>query len=547
LAEELAGRAALAVDNARLYQEAKDEIAERERAEEELKSSRDQLEIILEGVTDGITAQDSSGRLIYANEAAARIVGYPSARALIKASSEEIMKGFEIMDDSGRPFPLAQMPGRLALRGEQGPEALLRFRERATGEERWAMVDATPVFDEQARVRFAVNIFRDMTELKHAEEVRARLAAIVESSDDAIIGKTLEGVITSWNIGAHKLYGYSAEEAVGQPITILVPPELSDEIPEILSKVRRGEAIEHYETVRVSKDGRRLDVSLTVSPVRNSAGKVTGASTIARDITERKRAEEEIRILNEDLERRVVERTRQLKEANEELESFSYSVSHDLRAPLRHIDGFARLLQKRAEASLDETDQRYLNTIVESTGHAGKLIDDLLAFSRTSRAEIHCTDVDMNRLVREALDNLKLETYGRSIECEVGELHEVRGDPSMVRLVLQNLLSNAVKYTSIREQAVIEVGSKAEEDEVIFFVRDNGVGFDMQYVDKLFGVFQRLHRAEEFEGTGIGLATIRRIVNRHGGRTWAEGSVGSGATFYFSLPIVESRDVGAPR
>ena len=187
---------------------------------------------------------------------------------------------------------------------------------------------------------------------------------------------------------------------------------------------------------------------------------------------------------------------------------------------------------------MDESSQRYLQTILESTTHAGALIEDLLSFSRTGRAEMHLTLVGMNRLVTEVLGDVRLETEGRNLSWKVGELPEVWGDPSMLRLVWQNLLSNAAKYTSTREHAVIEVGSESNGSETVFFVRDNGVEFDMQYVDKLFGVFQRLHRAEEFEGTGIGLANVRRIVNCHGGRVWAEGSVGSGATFYFSLPLV---------
>jgi light-regulated signal transduction histidine kinase (bacteriophytochrome) len=238
----------------------------------------------------------------------------------------------------------------------------------------------------------------------------------------------------------------------------------------------------------------------------------------------------------------------QLEEANKELEAFAYSVSHDLRAPLRHVGGYAQMLQRSTASTLDEPGLHYLRTIVESADYAGTLIENLLSFSRMGRAEIRLTSVDMDHLVHETIGDMRLEMKGRDISWKVGELPEVRGDPSMLRLVLQNLLSNAVKYTHTRDEAVIEVGTRSNGDnngdETVFFVSDNGVGFDMQYVDKLFGVFQRLHHPEEFEGTGIGLANVQRIVNRHGGRTWAEGSVGSGATFYFSLPLVERRNDG---
>ena len=253
---------------------------------------------------------------------------------------------------------------------------------------------------------------------------------------------------------------------------------------------------------------------------------------LKKELAERKQREEEIRALNEELGKRSTE----LEAINKELEAFAYSVSHDLRAPLRHMSGFTELLQKNAAAVLNEKSQRYIGMIMESAKRMGTLIDDLLSFSRIGRAETHKKIVSLDKLVQEALSEVRQETDGRNIEWKVGALPAWYGDDSMLRLALINLISNAAKFTRTRPKAEIEIGCQDQKpDQVVIFVRDNGVGFNMKYANKLFGVFQRLHPTEAFEGTGIGLATVQRIVHRHGGRVWAEGLVDEGATFYFSL------------
>jgi signal transduction histidine kinase len=248
---------------------------------------------------------------------------------------------------------------------------------------------------------------------------------------------------------------------------------------------------------------------------------------------ERKKSEEALKQLNLALN----QRTKQVESANKELEAFSYSVSHDLRAPLRHIDGFVQLLQKHTVETLDEKSKRYLTIVTDSVKKMGQLIDDLLAFSQIGRTELRTTRVELDNLIKIILLELQMDLQGRNIDWKISQLPEVNGDPALLQLAFRNLIENAIKFTRSREQAQIEIGySDGEPNEITFFVLDNGVGFDMQYVDKLFGVFQRLHRTDEFEGTGIGLANIQRIIHRHGGRCWAEGAVDHGATFYFTLP-----------
>ncbi len=630
-----------------------------------------------------------------------------------------------------------------------------------------------------------LSILRDITDHRRGELAAAQLAAIVQSSEDAIIGKNLEGIVTSWNSGAEKVFGYAAFEMVGQPILRLIPPDRQHEEVEILRRIRRGENIRHLETIRVRKDGRLIDVSITTSAIRDSLGKIIGASKVARDITERKkteraireneermrlateatgvgiwewnvltnqirwdaqmfriygvpptkdgfvayrtwsdavlpedlraqeeslqstarhggrgsrefrirrgsdgecrhiqavetvranpqgqtewvvgtnlditerkhaeaalrnsegryrtlfeyapdgiliaddqsnyldaneticrmlgythaelvglnatdiidtseiqyiapaletikrsadyhrewkfrrkdgsvfpaeviatmmpdgnlmgmirditerkRAEAQIQQLNSELEQRVIERTAQLAAANQELEAFSYSVSHDLRAPLRAMNGFAGIVLEEFGPQLNADGRRYLERIHNGGQRMGELIDDLLAFSRLNRQPLHRQRVDTAQLVQAVRDDTAPEQADRPIQWQIGPLPICDGDPALLKQVWVNLISNAIKYTRGRQPAVIEIGSEPQRGTDVFFVRDNGTGFDMQYADKLFGVFQRLHRADEFEGTGVGLAIVQRVIHRHGGRVWAEAAEGRGATFYFTL------------
>jgi PAS domain S-box-containing protein len=399
----------------------------------------------------------------------------------------------------------------------------------------WVDTTIVPFLNEAGKPRQYIAIRADITERKRAEEAQERLAAIVNSSDDAIIGKTLAGIVTDWNPGAETLFGYTAAEAVGQPMTLIFPPDRLQEETDILARIARGESVEHYETVRLRKDGRQVDVSVTVSPIRDGAGKIIGASKVARDITERKRADNEIKALNAQLEARVAQRTAELEAANKELEAFSYSVSHDLRAPLRAINGFAGIVLEDFARQLPEEAKHYLERVRNGGRRMGELIDDLLAFARLSRQALNRQEVNATQLVQEVMEEVNPPGSGGQIEIRAGELPRCQADRVLLKQVWINLLSNAFKYSRGRTPALMEIGSQRDQGETVYFVRDNGVGFDMQYANKLFGVFQRLHRAEDFEGTGVGLAIVQRVIHRHGGRVWASSEPGHGATFYFTL------------
>jgi light-regulated signal transduction histidine kinase (bacteriophytochrome) len=279
----------------------------------------------------------------------------------------------------------------------------------------------------------------------------------------------------------------------------------------------------------LSKDNREFPIDVRLSPLETAEG--TLISGAIRDITERKRAEAQLQQLNAELKEHALA----LESANRELEAFTYSVSHDLRAPLRHMDGFSKILAEEFAPHLPAEGQRMVGRIRASARHAGELVDDLLGLSRVGRTELKLEIVGLKGVVEGAVRNLEREAQGREIEWRVGELPFVECDAGLIQQVFANLLSNALKFTRPRAKALIEVGTRKQDGETLVFVRDNGVGFSMKYADKLFGVFQRLHRAEDFEGTGVGLATVQRIVHKHGGRVWAEAELDKGAMFSFTL------------
>ncbi len=386
------------------------------------------------------------------------------------------------------------------------------------------LLNATGLVNERDGHFFTRASVFDNSARKLAEEDRKLFFTL---SLDLFCIAGFDGFFKMVNPAWEKTLGYSNEEMQAAPFLDFVHPDDRGSTDAVADSLRRGESIVSFANRYRAKDGTYRWLLWSAAPMAERRL----IYAVARDVTEQKRADDNFRKLNEELRQRTV----QLETLNRELEAFSYSVSHDLRAPVRHITGFVDLLAKQ-ELGPDPKTQRYLGFISDSARQMGRLVDDLLSFSRMARSEMNFAMVNLNRLVVEVQKQFADTCANRTITWRIGELPELRADAAMLRLVLVNLLSNAVKYTGKLPVAEIEVGWQRGSVEEIIYVRDNGAGFDMKYAGKLFGVFQRLHHHDEFEGTGVGLANVRRIISRHGGRVWAEGAVGRGATFYIALP-----------
>ena len=376
-----------------------------------------------------------------------------------------------------------------------------------------------------ARGQLAYASVRDVT--------YSRLASIVAGSDDAIVGNDLDGLITSWNGGAERLFGYRESEVVGRHISLLLAPEDVNDLPATLRRIAAGSRVEHHESQRVRKDHSVVDVSVTISPIHGLAGTVIGASTAARNVTERKLAEAN-----------MLRQAEELRRSNAELEQFAYVASHDLAEPLRTISGYVELLARRYKGQIDEDADRFIAHTVEGCARMRQLIDDMLEFSRAGRAPQLTDDVEMSTIIDQVVANVTAALDEAGGTVEYGELPGVRADPVQLSQLLQNLVANSVKFAVAGRPTRVRIGAERDDDgRWRISVADNGIGIESEYRDRIFGMFQRLHGREAYPGTGIGLAICLRIVQAHGGRIWVEDNEWGGATVCFTLPASE----GEPR
>jgi PAS domain S-box-containing protein len=487
---------------------------------------------LLESAPDAIVIVDQKGLIQLINAQTEKLFGYTRAE-LIGAPVETLVpQCFRGRHWSHREG-YAQSPQPRSMGA-----GLELYGRRKDGTEFPIEISLSPL--ETAEGTLVCSAIRDVTQRKqlaerHREnELRFRLL-IDAVKDYAIISLDADGLVTTWNTGAERLKGYSSGEIIGQHMSRFYPQaDIARRKPD--QELQQAASTGHMEDQgwRVRKDGSHFWAEVAITAVHDSAGKLIGFLKIAKDITAKRDAEDQIQKLNSELTQRVEE----LGTVNRELESFSYSVSHDLRAPLRHVDGFARILKEEYSPTLPEDAIRYLDRILEAATHMGQLIDDLLNLARIGRREMKREGVRIANVVKQAIAELPSEAQERHIEWRIEPLPEMNCDAGLLKLVFSNLLSNAVKFTRKQPIAVIEIGARMTGGVATIFVRDNGVGFDPRYADKLFGVFQRLHRHEDFEGTGVGLATVQRIIRRHGGEIWAESQVNSGTTFSFTLGLL---------
>ncbi len=471
-----------------------------------------QLRDFIENAAVALHWVAADGRIIWANKAELRLLGY----------AREEYVGRNITEFHVDEKVITNMLLRLKNNEElEGIEARLRCKD---GTVRYVSISSSTYREDEQFIHTRC-VTLDLTEQKRAAEVQEKLSAIVESSDDAIISKDLNGIIRSWNRGAQRIFGYTEEEIIGQHISTLAVPDRIDEFPDILGRLARGERIDHYQTKRKTKDGRVLTISLTVSPLRDAAGTITGASKVARDITER-----------ENQERALEHANAVLRQANDDLQQFAYSASHDLQEPLRMVSTYTELLQQEFGSELGIEAREYLGYVLKGSQRMEQLLADLRAYTLASTSDqVPNEGVDAGTTLDRALANLGASIKDSGALITRSALPHVKLHEFQMTQLFQNLIGNAIRYRS-QTPPQIHIGAHRKGGEWVFSVRDNGIGIDPQYKEQVFELFKRLHSLAVYPGTGLGLSICKRIVERAGGRIWVESEPGRGSTFFFTLP-----------
>jgi PAS domain S-box-containing protein len=505
----------------------------------ELRRSEERFGITLSSIGDAVIATDQKGHITYMNAVAEELTGWSG----LEATGLPLPKIFNIINEYSRESVTNPVVKVLETGGIVGlaNNTILVAKD---GTERPIDDSGAPIREPNGEINGVVLVFRDVTERRAAEVASLRLAAIVHGSDDAIIGKDLSGIITNWNTGAERIFGYSHDEIVGKSILTLIPPDLQDEEKSILARLHRGERIEHFETTRLTKEGKPLQISVSVSPVKDAEGRIIGASKIARDVTERKQMEQalvdarnQLELHAAELEQRVEERTKLLQKTIGELEAFSFSLSHDMRAPLRAIQSFLQIFLEDYGASVDPEGHAVLQKVVSSAKRMDRMVLDLLTFTRLSHEPVVIEPVDVEKVVQDVIRDRPEFDSSHSEILVRSPLHHVMGNTASLTQCLNNLLTNAVKFVAPGVRPNVYIYSEETDGRVRLFVQDNGIGIPSQDQVKLFGMFQRL-QGDKYPGTGIGLAIIRKAVERMNGTVGLESEPSQGTRFWLELPAV---------